>query len=168
MRLSTDTHKQVEEFLRATSGDPHLRFPPIRVYGGRLSRLLTKTFKIGAITIGRHIVVSPNLMERDGEGRVRVPGWLLAHEGTHVMQYEQAGLFRFLRSYLREYWQSMRKGKWTKEAHKEAYLNLSTEVAARAAEEAYAAWRAAMREEKEVASKTKPQTNAHRRGAEVS
>ena len=137
MRLSAETHKQVEDFLRQHFNDPELRLPPVKIVGGRFARRLTKALNIGAITVGRRVFVSPAWLKRDAEGRWAMPGWLLVHEGAHVLQYRRSGLFGFLFGYLREYARFMRKRRWDARAHKEAYRSLSAEVEARAAEEAY-------------------------------
>lgn len=141
MRLTTDTHKHVEEFLRARERDPQVSFPPIKIYGGKFGRLVTKTFKIGAITLGRRIIVTPNLVKTDEQGQVFVPAWLLAHEGTHVLQYERAGMFGFLVSYLREYFKILvGSRKLDAAARMDAYRNIHHEKDARDAEQDYKKW----------------------------
>jgi hypothetical protein len=66
---------------------------------------------------------------------------LIAHETTHVLQYEEAGFVGFLISYLRDYWCCLRQQKrWDAAARMEAYQTIKAECAARDAEGAYAAW----------------------------
>ena len=141
MRLTPETHKHVEEFMRARLADPQLSLPPIKMYGGRFGRVVTKTLKIGAITLGRRIIVTPNLVKTDEQGRVCVPGWLLAHEGTHVIQYERAGLFGFFAQYLRNYFKILfGSRKMDAKARMEAYRAIAQEQDARDAEQDYKKW----------------------------
>jgi hypothetical protein len=70
------------------------------------------------------------------------PAWLVAHETTHVLQYQAVGFVRFLASYLRDYWRCLRRQKnWNAEARMAAYCAIEVECAAREAETAYAAWK---------------------------
>ncbi|HEX8141845.1 MAG TPA: DUF4157 domain-containing protein [Pyrinomonadaceae bacterium] len=141
MRLAAASQQLIEAFLRERFNLQTLELPPISLYQGRVALWLTSTFRIGAITFGRHIFVAPQLMERDRGGILRVPGWLLAHEATHVWQYERAGFLGFLSSYLRGYWHALRaQGKWDREAQTNAYLAISEEREARESEAIYAAW----------------------------
>jgi hypothetical protein len=142
MRLAADSHRLIETFMRERFRLETLRLPPIFLHHGRLALWLTRTFRIGAITFGRHIFVEPKLVGRDEEsGRMRVPGWLVAHEATHVWQYECAGFSRFLLSYLSGYWRALRaQGKWGSEARIAAYLAIREECEARESETAYAVW----------------------------
>lgn len=140
MRLSPEAHAELETFFREHCGDPRLRLPPFRVYGGWAARLLMGLIGMGAITFGRHVFVAPRLLRRDGAGRVSAPGWLLAHEAAHVLQYEERGYWRFLRDYLRGYLRALRAGQgWGKAARTAAYFAIAEECEARAAEAAYAA-----------------------------
>lgn len=146
MQLTPETHRHLEDFMRVYFNDPQLTLPPVRMYGGRFARFFTRTFKIGAITIGRRIVVTPNLVLPMEDGQWGVPGWLLAHEGTHVIQYQRAGLFGFLGSYLKDYFKTLRKGlKMDAKSRNEAYRAIRQEEHARAAEEAYEQWLGASR-----------------------
>jgi len=140
MRLSEETHRHIEEFMRVHFNDPQLRFPRIHVYTGPLIKWWMKTFQFAATTVGRFIVVTPEEMERKPDGRWWMTPRLLVHECTHVVQYQKTGMFRFLFDYLREYARLMGERGWKLSAQKDAYRNLSTEVAARAAEAAYADW----------------------------
>lgn len=141
MRPAPDTHKQLEAFMRARLKDPQLSLPTFKLYGGRFGSLVTKTLKIGAITFGRRIIVTPQLVKRDEAGRACVPAWLLAHEGTHVLQYERAGVFGFLASYLRDYFKLLFGGrKIDALARMEAYRAIAHEQDAREAEQDYRRW----------------------------
>jgi hypothetical protein len=141
MRLAPASHKLLEEFHRHLAGDDDLRLPPVHLYSGSVARWLTHTFNIGAITFGRRVFISPDLIRKEPEGRLLAPAWLVAHETTHVLQYEEAGFSGFLFRYLREYWQNLRgKERWNAAARMEAYHAIKMECAAREAETAYAAW----------------------------
>jgi hypothetical protein len=142
MFLSVESHKHLENFLREHFGDPGLRLPPIYFYESRLLGWIVRAFHLGAITFGRRIFVLPKYIERDTRGRSTIPGWLAAHEATHVLQYERAGFGSFITRYLRGYWRALRaQKKWNGEAaHKAAYLAIQEECEAHEAENAYAAW----------------------------
>jgi hypothetical protein len=140
--LAADSHKHIEAFHRYFAGDEKLRLPPVYLYKGRVARWVTHRFHIGAITFGRHVFVKPELIKQNEEGRWTVPAWLVAHETTHVLQYEAAGFVGFLASYLRDYWRSLRRQeKWNAAARMAAYFAIEVECAAREAESAYAAWK---------------------------
>ena len=138
MKLAHESHARVEEFLRQHLGDPGLRLPAFSLYTGRFAWLLMKGLKMGAITFGRHIFVSPALVGRSEDGRAIVPGWLIVHESVHVLQYERVGYLRFFFEYLRGYWRALRaSGKWDAAGRMEAYLAIAAECDAREAEHAY-------------------------------
>lgn len=142
MRLAADSHQEIEGFHRHFGGDEELRLPPIHLHNGRWARWVTRTFRIGAITFGRHVLVNPTLTTQDLEGKWTAPAWLVAHETTHVLQYEEAGYLRFLSTYLRDYWRCLRRQhKWNAAARQAAYHNIQAEQVAREAEGAYAAWK---------------------------
>ena len=127
--------------MRARLRDPQLKLPPIELYGGRLGRVVTENLKIGAITFGRRIIVTPNLLKTDGEGRTCVPAWLLAHEGTHVLQYERAGMLGFFASYLRSYFKTLFGSRQLDaQARMAAYRSIEQEEDAREAEDDYRRW----------------------------
>jgi Domain of unknown function (DUF4157) len=141
MRLAVDSHRLIEEFLRERFGLETLKLPPLSLYHGRVARWVTSTFRIGAITFGRRIFVAPKMVTTDATGRLRIPGWLVAHEATHVWQYECAGFAGFLASYLAGYWRALRgQRKWGREARQAAYLAIREECEARESETAYAVW----------------------------
>ena len=140
MRLSDQSHSHVEQFFRAHRGDPGLVLPRIRVHAGRSARLLMlASAGMGAMTLGRHVFVSPGLFRKDASGRLTLPGWLVVHEAAHVLQYAERGFFRFLLGYLRGYWRALRAGgRWDARGRRAAYLALEEEREARRAEDAYA------------------------------
>jgi hypothetical protein len=142
MRLAPESHQRIETFLRAQLKSESLRLPPVHIYYGRWARLLTSTFNILAITFGRRIFVSPKEIERDPSGRLIISAALIAHEATHVVQYEQAGFLGFLLSYLGEYLRALRSHRqwWGKAARHAAYLAIKQEREAYEAEYAYGGW----------------------------
>ena len=141
MRLSAESQRLVEEFLRERFRLATLRLSPISIYHGSVALWLTRTFRIGAITFGRHIFIAPDMIKRNESGSLTVPGWLLAHEATHVWQYQLAGFIGFLSSYLSEYWRALREqGKWDSDARTKAYLAISQERDARESEAFYSTW----------------------------
>ncbi len=141
MRLSADSHRRVERFLREHLNEPGLVLPPLRIYTGRFARLVTKALKVGAVTFGRHILFSPHKLVRDEAGRLVAPGWLVAHEALHVVQFAREGHARFLWGYVAEFWRLLRAGgAWGSEARNTAYLAISKELEAVKAQRAYQMW----------------------------
>ena len=142
MLLASESHEHLEGFLREHFDDPALRLPPLYFYESRLLGWIGRAFHLGAITFGRRIFVLPKYIERDARGATTIPGWLAAHEATHVLQYERAGFAGFLVRYLRGYWLALRaQKKWNGgSAHKAAYLAIREEREAHEAEKAYAGW----------------------------
>ena len=141
MRLSNESVKRLEAFLGAHLNDPELRLPHINLHGGKFARWVTTTLKIGAITIRTHIFMAPRLLVRGEDGRLTAPGWLVAHEATHVVQFQRAGFVPFLVKYLRDYFGTLWKlKKCDAAARMAAYLAIAEERAAREAEHAYQTW----------------------------
>ena len=141
MKLAAESKQLIEAFLAERFGPETLKLPPIYLYQGRVANWLTRTFKISAITFGRHIFVASKMVARDESGKLSIPGWLIAHEATHVWQYERAGFFGFLFSYLRGYWRALRVQRmWSGEARMDAYLAIEEECDARDAEAAFEDW----------------------------
>jgi Domain of unknown function (DUF4157) len=141
MRLAAESQSLMEDFLRERFRVEALKLRPIFIYHGHAARWLTRAFRIGAITFGRHVFVEPKMVTRDEKGMLRVPGWLLAHEATHVFQYAGAGFAGFLVSYLSGYWRALRaQRKWGREARMAAYLAIKEECEARESETAFAVW----------------------------
>ncbi|MBA3806611.1 MAG: DUF4157 domain-containing protein [Acidobacteria bacterium] len=141
MRLATESHQLIETFMAERFGLEMQKLPPISLHHGRVAGWLTRTLKISAITFGRHIFVAPKRVARDESGRLSIPGWLIVHEATHVLQYERAGFFGFLFSYLCGYWRALRAQQmWNKGARMAAYLAIEEECDARDAEAAFKDW----------------------------
>jgi hypothetical protein len=143
MKLARESHLRLEQFFREYFNDPQLRLPPIYLHRGPLARLITRQLRIGAITIGRHVLLSPDRVVKEEWG-LCTKGWLVAHEATHVLQYEREGYLRFLFKYFYGYWRALRSGgrKWNREARMAAYLAIEAERVAHEVERAYHAWSA--------------------------
>lgn len=143
MRLSAAAQKHIEEFYREYLLDDKLKLPPIHVHCGQFATLVTGISRVGAITFGRHILITRKRIHANEVNRLFMPAKLLAHETMHVLQYRRAGIAGFLFSYFRGFWRELRrKKKWNAAARMDAYLAITEEVEARAAEEAYEIWRA--------------------------
>jgi hypothetical protein len=138
MKLAADAHLEIERFLRRHFLDPELRLPSPHVHTGWFARCLMKAIKMGAVTFGRHIFVAPAFVERDAEGKIVVPAWLIAHESTHILQYQEAGYIKFFYHYLRGYWRALVEGgKWDASGRMAAYKAIAAEREAHAVEDAY-------------------------------
>ncbi len=123
MKLAAVSHAQLQSFLRYHFKDDTLNVPHIYVYTGSFARFVTRTLKIGAITFGRRVLVSPALVGRDASQQLIIPGFLV--------------------SYLKGYWRALRGQKgYGSAARMNAYLAIEEEKMAREAERAYQVWRA--------------------------
>lgn len=142
MRLAEESHARLEQFFRWYARDETLRLPLIFIHAGFLSSHLTRALRIAAITVGRHIFVSPIYLERDERGQLTIRGWLLAHEAAHVRQFQREGLLTFIYRYLREYLTFLfRTGKLDATTRRVAYEQITREREAREVEAAYLEWR---------------------------
>lgn len=142
MKLAAQSQIHIQNFFRAYLGDQALELPSILIYRNRFAHLITRVCRVGAITFGRRVFVAPVFIKRDESNRLITPGWLVAHEAMHVLQYKQRGSASFLARYVYGFWRALRKtGRWDKAARMTAYLNITEECAAREAEEAYCEWR---------------------------
>jgi hypothetical protein len=140
MKLARESHQRLEKFFRQYFDEPHLQLPPIYLHSGRIARLVTKRLRVGALTIGRHILLSPDRVI-EADGNLTTKGWLVAHEATHVLQYEREGYVRFFFRYFYGYWRALRgSGKWSREARMSAYLAIEAERIAHEVERAYQVW----------------------------
>jgi hypothetical protein len=114
----------------------------VRFYAGRFAGLLTRAFGISAIRFGSRVFVAPELLCRGADERLTLSAELVVHEAAHVLQYRRVGVVKFLSLYLRDYARALREERGSaRERHRAAYLAISFEVEARAAEDDHAAWR---------------------------
>jgi hypothetical protein len=143
MRLAASSQIEIEKFFRAHFGDPSLTLPPIRIHSNALINFLLRLQNIGAITLGAHIFIDSNCFMRDETGRDFVPGWLMVHEATHVLQFAREGWRRFLNSYLRDYFRELRAqpAAWRAKTRLKAYLAIAHEREAREMEEKFMEWK---------------------------
>lgn len=144
MKLSPEAHEEVESFLKEYKGEPGLKLPRFSIHAGVGGRVVMWFVRMSAITLGRHVFVSPPLVRKDSEERAILAGRLVVHEAVHVLQYEERGFVGFLFKYLRGYWRALRQGKsFGAAARMAAYMEIEEEREAREAERAYAGWRMA-------------------------
>ncbi len=78
---------------------------------------------VGAMTVGKLILVDPDILNGDKEQLAR----LTLHELIHVRQWGELGWFGFSRRYLADYLKGRRRGL----SHRQAYLEIGLEVEAR-------------------------------------
>lgn len=141
MRLSPKTHQQLETFFRHYFDDENLNLPQVEIYVRRGANLLTNIIRVDGITIGRHVFINSRIAKFDKKKRLCISKNLLSHEITHVFQYEQAGFFRFLTQYLKDYWTNLRRKKTQNaRARMEAYWEIPYEIQARDAAKKFVEW----------------------------
>lgn len=141
MRLSRRTHKKFETFFRQYFEDDKLKLPDIEIYIKRGAGIITRLLAVEGITIGRHIFIKPSVARHRSKDSFSIGKNLLAHELTHVLQYQKLGFFGFLIDYLKEYFSGLkRKKKWNSRARMEAYWEISHEVEARKTAEQFVEW----------------------------
>ena len=141
MKLAAESHARIEAFHRGHSKDTRLRLPAVYIYDGSFSRWITKKFDLNAITFGRHVFLDPDLIE--DAGVKRAPGWLIAHETAHVLQYERAGFIGFLIKFLWDFLRAWRKLGWKMDEKTRlcAYHSMRVEQEALAVEHAFRQWK---------------------------
>ena len=141
MKLARESQAHIQNFFRFYLRDQTLELPSLLIYGNRLAHLLTGVCRVGAITFGRRVFVAPSFIKRGAADCLTIPGWLVAHEAMHILQYKQSGAAGFLAGYVYGFWRALREtGRWDTAARMTAYLTIAEECAARAAEDAYCAW----------------------------
>jgi hypothetical protein len=93
-----------------------------RLHAGRLARTLTSLSGASAIVFGRRIFLAGSAaaaVETEADAAAE----LLAHELTHVRQYDRYGMAAFLGRYVGEYL----AGRLAGASHREAYRGISFE-----------------------------------------
>ena len=107
-------------------------FPDVFVYCGDGARFVTRLMMAEGITFGSHIFIDPKFLLKDKKGRDVISRSLLAHEIVHVMQYEKAGVFGFLKNYVGHFLAGyLKKGNLNAKNWYAAYLAIPDEVEAR-------------------------------------
>lgn len=146
MKISETSRLELQEFFRLYFKDETISIPPIYFYGGTFSAFVTRRLKIHGITLDNIILLAPEIMRcEEHSGCFYAPENLVAHELTHVVQYQKQGIVGFLYRYLRDYFSYLRKNGLSAEARLQAYYSIAQEVEARDAAEAYEFWRAEKR-----------------------
>lgn len=141
MRLSRKLHHQLEDFFREFFGDENLRLPEIEICCGRNANVVTKLLGVHGITLGRYIFIKPDLIYRRNSAERYISKNLLAHEATHVLQYQNFGALKFLYQYFKSYFLSLREKKsWNAGARLQAYLDIPFEAEARAGGAGFVDW----------------------------
>ena len=141
MKLSADSHRQLEDFFREYFGDENLKLPEIQIYARRGSYLVTKLLSVDGIAFGRHIFITPRCLRRTPDDRLCAPRELIVHEVTHTMQYRRHGVFKFFYLYLKGFLAALRqKESWNFQARLKAYLEIPQEIEARALAAEYVNW----------------------------
>ncbi len=132
MYLAKEAHEKFEEFYRDFFDEKNHSLPKIKIYARRGAGLLTRLFNINGITLGRRVFIRPQLIINSDDMLLRAPKALVAHELAHVLQYQRLGFFIFFYTYLKSYWQALKKKeRWDANARLEAYLEIPQEVEAR-------------------------------------
>lgn len=141
MQISQNAHLQLEFFFREFYQDENLKLPKIEIYGRRGARFVSKMTSVYAITFGRFIFVRPELLNRNSVNELCISKELLAHETTHVLQYQKLGWFGFFYTYLKGYWKALKqKEKWDFKSRTEAYLEIPHEIEARICGSEFVKW----------------------------
>lgn len=141
MKLSRKLHRQMEDFFREFFDDENLQLPELEIYANRGADLVTKIISVHGITLGRFIFIRPDLVTRNGSSQLCISKNLLAHEATHVLQYQKLGMPRFLYRYLKSYFGNLRRKKIRNfEARMQAYWDIPFEEEARAGGKGFIDW----------------------------
>ena len=141
MKLSRKAHYLLERFFREHFNDAELKLPEIELYSNGGARLVTKILKIYGITFGRFIFIKPELISRNRDQLLCISRELLAHETTHVLQYQKLGAILFLYTYLKAYFRALRKKKkWDFSSRQDSYLEIPHEVEARMCGRKFIEW----------------------------
>lgn len=140
MTLCKDSHAQVEKFLREFFDDDLLQLPAIKFRRSKSVDVCLKLLGVAGLTLGRRVFIKREFFEREADGRLTLPGWLVVHEAAHVLQFARAGNVRFAFAYVNEYAAQMR---WRRkifrrtELHAASYYAISFEAEAYSVEAAY-------------------------------
>lgn len=128
-------------FFRHYLENEQFIMPETQIYIKKTAGLITKILRVDGITIGRYIFIRPSLAKYNSQNHLIINQKLLAHELTHVLQYQELGFIGFLTDYLKEYFGGLRrKKKWNSLARLEAYWEISHEVEARNAAQKFIEW----------------------------
>lgn len=141
MKLAETSHQKLEMFFREYLNDEEFRLPIIYFYVGKFTNFFTNFISVHGITFGRRIFIAPNLLSLNQNNLLKLPEELVAHEITHVLQYNREGFFKFFYKYLTNFWRNLKKkNKWDGESRQQAYLEIPFEVEARAVAARFVEW----------------------------
>ena len=141
MRLSRKSHRKLESFFREHFKQEDLRLPEVDLFVKRGAGIITQVLKIYGITFGQFVFIRADFLYRNENHELCISKELLAHELTHVLQYEKLGWFRFFYTYLKGYWTALkRKENWGLAARNQAYLEIPHEVEARECAAKFLEW----------------------------
>lgn len=141
MKLTDSSRQKLEAFFREYLKDDAFCLPPIHFYSGKFVRVFTALIGVEGITFGRHIFIAPRLVFRNKENLPTLSGDLIAHETAHVLQYEHEGFVKFLRIYLGDFWENLRRMKSRNARSREAaYWEIPFEIEARETAKRFAEW----------------------------
>lgn len=141
MKLSRETHNQLENFFREYFKDYDLKLPEIEILSDGGAGIITKLLSVHGMTVGRYIFIKPSIIKIDENEKLRINKNLLAHEVAHVIQFQQLGLVGFLAKYLKDYFVILgQKGSLHSAARTEAYWEIPHEIEARDAAKEFEKW----------------------------
>ena len=141
MKLADESRQMFELFFRELLGDEDFRLPVIYFYAGKFSKLLTVSFKIHGITIGKNIFIKPTLI-LSNDILSKINAELAAHEISHVLQYRREGFIKFLFKYFQSYRRNLKgKSKFDSFLRHEAYMNIPYEIEAREIAARFVVWK---------------------------
>jgi len=149
MKLSPKAHRELESFFREYFGSKNLKLPQVEIYINRGARLVTNLLCVNGITFGRYIFIKPDLISNKRKNQSYISKGLLAHEATHVLQYQRYGVLKFFYTYLKGYFSALKKKKkWNFISRVEAYLEIPHEREARECAAQFIEWTGEMENEK--------------------
>jgi hypothetical protein len=141
MKLAETSHRKIESFFREYLDDKSFSLPQSYFYTGRFSRIFTAILGVHGITFGRQIFILPSLVSRAENQKIKLPESLVVHEVTHVLQYRQEGVLRFVYKYLKSYWSNLKpEQRWNITARRQAYLAIPYEIEARRTAAEFVKW----------------------------
>ncbi len=141
MRLSKNSTKRLEEFTKVFFQNKFENPPQMKIYAKRGAGLLTRILNVQGITLGKYVFLRPSLIWKNERKQICAPKWLIAHEYAHVLQYRRLGTIKFLLTYFRDFWRTLKRfDKWDFNARLEAYLEIPHEIESRHFENEYLKW----------------------------
>lgn len=141
MKLNAESRQKLEAFFSSYYKDQEFALPELRFHSGRFLGFFMRAIRVEGLALGRRIFIAPRLLERSTEGMRKLSRRIAAHEAAHTLQYKRLGFARFLRIYLREFWNNLKKyERWDANAWHKAYLDIPLEREARVIERDFVDW----------------------------